>query len=94
MEKELSRSRRYGYEVVLLSIGVDRIASLGDIYGHDSKDHVIEEMTRLLTASTRSCDYLGCLMGDKILALFPHTSKVGAKAIANRLVSAARELKF
>ena len=94
MEKELSRSRRYGYEVVMLSIGVDRIASLGDLYGHESKGHVIEEITRLLVASTRSCDFLICLLGDRILALFPHTGEVGGKAIANRLVSAAREMEF
>jgi len=94
MDKELSRSRRYGYEVVMLSIGVDRISSLGDLYGHESKDHVIEEITRLLVASTRSCDFLGCLLGDRILALFPHTGEPGAKAVANRLVSAARELEF
>ena len=94
MEKELSRSRRYGYDVVMLSIGVDRIASLGDLYGHESKGHVIEEITRLLVASTRSCDFLGCPMGDKILALFPHTSEPGAKVVANRLVGAARELEF
>ncbi len=81
MEKELSRSRRYDYEMVLISIGVDRIDSLGDIYGHDSKAHVIEEIVRLLTASTRSCDYLGCLLGDRILALFPHTTELGAKSI-------------
>lgn len=94
MEKELSRSRRYGYEMVLLSIGVDRIDSLGDIYGHDSKAHVIEEIVRLLTASTRSCDYLGCLMGDRILALFPHTTEIGAKSISNRLIAATHELEF
>jgi diguanylate cyclase (GGDEF)-like protein len=94
MEKELSRSRRYEYDVVMLSIGVDRIASLGDLYGHESKGHVLEEITRLLVASTRSCDFLGCLLGDKILALFPHTGELGAKAIANRLVGAARELEF
>ena len=94
MEKELSRSRRYEYGMVLISVSVDRIASLGDIYGHDSKAHVIEEVVRLLTASTRSCDYLGCLMGDRILALFPHTTEVGAKSISNRLLSATRELEF
>jgi len=94
MEKELSRSRRYGYDVVMLSIGVDRIASLGDLYGHESKGLVLEEITRLLIASTRSCDFLGCLMGDKILALFPHTGETGARAVANRIVSAARDLEF
>jgi len=94
MEKELSRSKRYDYEMVLLSIGVDRIDSLGDIYGHDSKAHVIEEIVSLLTASTRSCDYLGCLMGDRILALFPHTTEVGARSISNRLLAASRELEF
>jgi len=94
MEKELSRSQRYGYDVVMLSIGVDRIASLGDLYGHVSKGHVIEEITRLLVASTRSCDFLGCLLGDRILALFPHTDEPGAKVVANRLVGAARELEF
>ncbi|MCH2107535.1 MAG: GGDEF domain-containing protein [Planctomycetes bacterium] len=94
MEKELSRSRRYGYDVVMLSIGVDRIASLGDLYGHESKGLVLEEITRLLIASTRSCDFLGCLLGDRILALFPHTGEPGAKAVANRLVTAARDLEF
>ena len=94
MEKELSRSRRHGYDVVMLSIGVDRLASLGDLYGHDSKDLVLEEVTRLLVSSTRSCDFLGCLLGDRILALFPHTGEAGAKVVANRLVTAARDLEF
>ena len=94
MEKELSRSQRYGYEIVMLSIGVDRIASLGDLYGHESKEHVLEEIARLFVASTRYCDFLVCLLGDRILALFPHTGEPGAKAIANRLLAAARGLEF
>jgi diguanylate cyclase (GGDEF)-like protein len=94
MDKELSRSQRHGYEVVMLIIGVDRISSLGDLYGHESKHHVLEEITRLLVASTRSCDFLGCLLGDRILALFPHTDEIGARVVAGRLVSAARELEF
>ena len=94
MEKEVSRSKRYGYDVVMLSIGVDRITSLGDLYGHESKGLVLDEITRLLIASTRSCDFLGCLIGDKILALFPHTGERGAIAVADRLVKIARDLEF
>jgi diguanylate cyclase (GGDEF)-like protein len=94
MDKELSRSRRHKYEVVMLIIGVDRLASLGDIYGHESKNLVLEEVTRLLVASTRSCDFLGCLLGDRILALFPHTDEHGAEVVARRIVSAAHDLEF
>lgn len=94
MEAELYRARRYGFSLTLMLISVDRLGSLHDLYGFESKREILRGVIDLFRSILRSSDYLGCLSDDRIVALFPHTDRQGAGAVAQRLLRAARDMQF
>jgi diguanylate cyclase (GGDEF)-like protein len=94
MRVEFGRAQRYGYPLTVLAIAVDRIGHLRDLYGYDAKEAILDEVGRLLVAETRTCDFLGRMMDDRLLAVIPHTAAEGAKALGQRLLAGVRALKF
>jgi diguanylate cyclase (GGDEF)-like protein len=94
MRGEFYRSRRYGHSLVCMLIAVDRLGSLQDLYGLESKFEILRGVVDLLGRSTRASDVLGMLVDDRLLAIFPHTSRRGAGTIAHRLLKGAREQVF
>lgn len=94
MRVEYARAQRYRYPLTCMMVAVDRLAHLRDLYGYDSKETILDEVVRLLQAETRSSDYLGRLVDDRLLAVVPHTGAEGAKAMARRLIEGVRGLQF
>ncbi len=94
MAIESARARRYGFPVALLLIEVDRLETLHDLYGVESKREILNGVVGILRAETRASDFIGCLDDDRVIALFPHTAAAGASALAGRLLRACRKLDF
>jgi len=94
MRVEFARAQRYGYPLTCLIVSVDGLGRARDLYGYDTKQAILDEVSRELQAQTRTCDFLGRLMDDRLLAVVPHTGKEGARALAERLRAAVRQLQF
>jgi diguanylate cyclase (GGDEF)-like protein len=94
MRVEYARAQRYRYPLVCMLIGIDDLAQLRDSFGYEAKETVIEETARELQALTRSCDFLGRLVDDKLLAVVPHTDVEGAVALSERLRAGVSALSF
>lgn len=94
MESEYRRSLRYGYGLGLCLVGIDRLDSLHDLYGVDSRARIVEAVVAMLRSSTRASDALGTLRGERLLLLFPHSTRAGCQAVARRLLGGCRELEF
>lgn len=91
---EFARAQRYEYPLSCLLIAVDGLGHIRDTYGYEAKQSVLDEVAKSLQAETRSCDFLGRLMDDRLLAVVPHTVADGARVLAERLLTAVRKLKF
>ena len=94
MRVEFGRAQRYGYPLSCLVIGIDRLEGLRDLYGYEFRETVLEAVIELLQEETRTCDYLGRLMDDRLMAILPQTTAEGAQAGARRILAAARRLSF
>ena len=94
MRVEFGRSQRYGYPLACVLVAVDRLGHLRDVYGYESKEAILEEVVKLLQRETRTCDFLGRLMDDRLLAVVPHTPPEGTEVLAGRLLRGVRELRF
>jgi len=94
MRVEFSRAQRYDYALTCCVIGADDLEALRDRHGYDFKSAILDEVTALFVRTTRSCDYLGRLLDDRLMAVLPHTDRSGAEAGGKRVVEAARELGF
>lgn len=91
---EFARSQRYEYPLACLLMAVDGLGHIRDTYGYEAKQSVLDEVAGVLQSETRSCDFLGRLMDDRLLAVVPHTKSEGARVLAERLLAAVRRLKF
>jgi diguanylate cyclase (GGDEF)-like protein len=94
MRIEFDRAQRYEYPIVSMLIEVDRLESLHDLYGVESKEEILNAVIELLRSITRASDFLGCLRGDRLMVMFPHTARMVAGKLAGRLLSGAHKLRF
>jgi len=94
MRVEFSRAQRYGYPLSCLVLACDRLDQLRDLHGFELKERVVDSFVELLVDQTRTCDYLGRLMDDRLMAVLPHTTRQGAESVARRMLDAARLRSF
>jgi diguanylate cyclase (GGDEF)-like protein len=94
MRVEFSRAQRYEYPLSCLVISLDTAARLRDERGYATKAQVMDAVVALVLGATRTCDYVGRLLDDRLLAVLPHTRREGAEVTAGRIVAKGRALKL
>ncbi len=94
MSVEFDRARRHAYPITFMMMMVDRLEDLHTVHGFESKTTVLNGMVALLKRETRTSDFLGCLIDDRLIALFPHTNAESARFLAKRILAGARTMQF
>lgn len=94
MRVEFERSGRHGLPLVCLLIGVDRLGTLQDLYGRETREEILAASLAALRRVTREHDLLCALQDDRIVALFPHSQPELGARLARKLLDAAREMRF
>jgi len=94
MNAECARATRYAYPVTAMRIAVDRLDQLGDLYGYESRDEILAEVTGVIRNNTRESDFLGYKIGGTFHAIFPHTDRDAGPALARRLLNDTAQLTF
>jgi len=94
MEAECRRATRYRYPVTAMSLRVDRLDQLGDLYGVQSREAILRAVTGVIRRNTRESDFLGYLSGATFYAIFPHTEAAVGPALSSRLLADAAGLQF
>ncbi|HET6442451.1 MAG TPA: sensor domain-containing diguanylate cyclase [Phycisphaerae bacterium] len=85
LEAEFQRSRRYGGQLALAMVDVDRFKSFNDAHGHAFGDRVLVEVAKRLVAEARQTDVVARLGGDEFVILMPETSADEAVQAAERI---------
>lgn len=95
LQKELKRAKRNHHPVSLLILDIDYFKEFNDYYGHPEGDIALQDIARLvLNACPRENDFIARIGGDEFVIILPHTNKVGAQVIAERILNSIRELKI
>jgi diguanylate cyclase (GGDEF)-like protein len=93
--EELQRMRRYGHPLCLAMLDIDAFKAVNDLRGHAAGDQVLARVAAVCRAQLRAgTDLCGRLGGEEFAILMPETEVAGAKAFAERLCAAIRELRF
>ena len=82
---EVRRALRYGRDLSLLMIDLDRFKDVNDTYGHQAGDLVLLETARILKTSCRAVDTVCRYGGDEFVILMPETGYEHALAKAEQL---------
>jgi diguanylate cyclase (GGDEF)-like protein/PAS domain S-box-containing protein len=87
-ESELARTLRYGGELSILMLDIDRFKQVNDTYGHKVGDLVLQKLSETCLATLRDIDIVGRLGGEEFAILLPETGDKPAMEAAERLRAA------
>jgi diguanylate cyclase (GGDEF)-like protein len=82
---EVERAQRYGHQLSVLMLDVDRFKQVNDTYGHLMGDTLLSYVARLVSAKVRSSDVAARYGGDEFAVILPETDQEKAIAVAEKL---------
>lgn len=85
LDAEIDKVKRYGGKFSIIFFDLDHFKNINDNYGHIVGDHVLEEVTRIVSSANRSADIFARYGGEEFIILTPETGINGAMAHAERL---------
>jgi diguanylate cyclase (GGDEF)-like protein len=85
LRDELAKVARYGGNLALLLIDVDRLKEINDRLGHEGGDRALVAVASALRTSLRATDIAARYGGDEFAALCPFTSAHEASVLAHRM---------
>jgi diguanylate cyclase (GGDEF)-like protein len=85
IRRELANVRRYGAELSVLLVDVDRFKEINDVKGHAMGDDVLRFVANYLTTCIRESDFVFRWGGDEFLLLLPRTDEGSAAQKADEL---------
>jgi diguanylate cyclase (GGDEF)-like protein len=89
LQHELARAERYGTPLALLIIDIDSFKLFNDTYGHLAGDERLKATAALLRSKLREPDLAARYGGEEFGVVMPHTGRLGALKLAERLRAAA-----
>lgn len=91
LEREVTRTLRYGRPFCLLLLDIDHFKQVNDNYGHEAGDEAIRRLAKTLQAGTRGIDSAARIGGEEFAVLLTETGFEGGAEVAERLRQAIRQ---
>lgn len=85
LKEEILRAQRFSRELGLVIFDIDGFKVFNDTYGHQSGDHLLRQLGRLLTASVRSVDIVSRYGGEEFCIIMPETGPEHCRTFMERL---------
>jgi diguanylate cyclase (GGDEF)-like protein/PAS domain S-box-containing protein len=83
--QRLASAERYGYQLALLYLDLDRFKEINDTSGHEAGDNFLKMVANALKETIRVTDLLCRLGGDEFTLLLPHADMPGVEHIAKKI---------
>ena len=94
LEREITRSSRYGHPFCLLLIDIDNFKLVNDTHGHEAGDEAIRLLAKVLQAGTRGIDTVARVGGEEFAALLTETDFKSGFEVAERLRVTISEMRI
>jgi len=93
LEREVSRTLRYGHPFSLLMIDIDHFKLINDTHGHEAGDQVLKLLARCLQEGTRGIDLAARIGGEEFGVILTETELAGGLELAERLRLAIKAME-
>jgi diguanylate cyclase (GGDEF)-like protein len=94
LNEEVSRAERYGRQLSIALIDLDRFKAVNDLHGHQAGDRVLAAFAQLLLAHSREGELVARIGGEEFAWLMPETDQLGAYVAASRVREAIESTPF
>lgn len=94
LDREISRSRRYGHSVSVLMLDIDHFKNVNDTYGHQTGDTVMRRLADLFYDAIRENDLVGRYGGEEFLILLPDSDIQSGVQTAQRIRKKVQDLEI
>ncbi len=91
---EMERAKRTRSSVSLAVLDIDDFKKINDVCGHVQGDDVLRRFSALLKKQTRETDLCARLGGEEFALIMPATPLIRAELLVQRLLEAARDIRF
>jgi len=85
LESEFTFSSRHVAPLALVLFDIDHFKKVNDTHGHQAGDHVLSEISTLLTGALRAEDVFARYGGEEFALVLPDTGPGEATAVAERV---------
>jgi diguanylate cyclase (GGDEF)-like protein len=85
LSREVTRADRYGGDVTIILVDIDRFKVINDNHGHLAGDSVLEEVAKILRENIRTVDSAARYGGDEFGLLLPESNVKAAMVVAERI---------
>jgi diguanylate cyclase (GGDEF)-like protein len=85
LARELRRADRYGRDLSLIELDIDRFKDVNDRWGHAAGDRVLQAVARALQLGPRQVDVVARAGGEEFVVVTPETPLGDAVQVAERL---------
>lgn len=89
---EKSKSERHGTPFSIIIADIDHFKMVNDTFGHIAGDRILKGVAHTLKSAVRVEDICGRWGGEEFLLILPETDLQAAAAVAEKLLSAVRNL--
>jgi diguanylate cyclase (GGDEF)-like protein len=94
LKDAINQSQRYGTELSILLVDVDKFKQVNDQFGHQAGDQVLVDIARLLSQGCREVDVAGRWGGEEFLVICRNTGLEGAMILGEKLRVKIAEYEF
>ncbi len=94
LSEEANRAERYFKTFSLIMLDIDHFKSFNDIYGHQTGDLALKEISKIIRNELRTVDFPARYGGEEFILILPETSVDGALIVAERIRNAVAEHPF
>jgi diguanylate cyclase (GGDEF)-like protein len=94
LDKEVSRTERYGSEASLVIFDVDDFKQVNDTHGHAVGDDVLRAIAETAEQCIRPSDSIARIGGEEFALLLPETGQLEALLVAERVRTAVARRKI
>lgn len=92
LERELSRSARYGRALSLVMFDLDHFKQVNDVFGHLAGDHVLKQVAQSIRSQLRRDDVLARYGGEEFAIVLPEVERATATVLAEKIRRLVDEL--
>jgi diguanylate cyclase (GGDEF)-like protein len=85
LDRELSRSARYGRPLALIMFDIDRFKSVNDDLGHLGGDFTLREVAACVKSSIRKEELFARYGGEEFVIVLPETNQEAGVSVAERI---------